>query len=328
MMIILSEKEIQSLYTMEDAILDVEAVLREDRNGNIQIPERTVLNFSEHDASVLYMPSAATKMAAVKVVSIFPHNPERQRPTTQGVIVVTETETGEHLAMMNATYLTRLRTGAASAIATKHLARREASRLAVIGTGAMALEQVAGMLAVRPITEIFLYNRTKEKAENFATYIKETFPKWRGSINVTSHSDEAVREADIVVCSTRSTTPVFSGKVLRPGTHINAIGSYLPHMQELDVETIIRADRIVVDTRSGVKHEAGELIQAANTGRWSFEQIDAEIGELVTGEKSGRQHEKEITLFKCVGVASFDLAVAMGVYKKAAENGKGTTISL
>jgi ornithine cyclodeaminase/alanine dehydrogenase-like protein (mu-crystallin family) len=328
MMIILSEKEIQSLYTMEDAILDVEAILSEERNGNIQIPERTVLNFSEHDASVLYMPSAATKMAAVKVVSIFPHNPERQRPTTQGVIVVTDTETGEHLAMMNATYLTRLRTGAVSAIATKYLARREASRLAVIGTGAMAREQVAAMLAVRPITEMFLYNRTEEKAEQFAAYIQEAHPEWQGTIHVMDNADEAVRQAHIVICSTRSTTPVFSVTALQPGTHINAIGSYLPHMQELDVETIIRADRIVVDTKEGVKHEAGELIQAENTGRWSFEQIDAEVGELVTGEKSGRQHEKEITLFKCVGVASFDLAVAMGVYKKAVENGKGTTISL
>ncbi|EZP78869.1 ornithine cyclodeaminase [Parageobacillus genomosp. 1] len=327
-MIVLSEREIQSVYTIEDAIRDVEAILREERSGKLQNPERTVLNFPERDASVLYMPCAASSMAAVKVVSIFPHNLKHGKPTTQGVIVVTNTETGEHAALLNATYLTRLRTGAVCAIAAKYLARRDASRLAVIGTGAMAREQVAGMLAVRPITKMFLYNRTKEKAEQFAAYIREAYPEWQGTIHVMDNADEAVRQAHIVICSTRSTTPVFSGTALQPGTHINAIGSYLPHMQELDVETILKADRIVVDTKSGVKHEAGELIQAANTGTWSFEQIDAEVGELVTGEKSGRQHEKEITLFKCVGVASLDLAAAMGVYKKAVENGKGTAISL
>jgi ornithine cyclodeaminase/alanine dehydrogenase-like protein (mu-crystallin family) len=327
-MIILSEKEIQSIYTMKDAIRDVEAILREERSGKMQTPERTVLNFPERDASVLYMPCASSTMAAVKIVSIFPHNPKQGKPTTQGVIVVTNTKTGEHAALLNATYLTRLRTGAVCAIAAQYLARRGASRLAVIGTGAMAREQVAGMLAVRPITEMFLYNRTKEKAEQFAAYIREAHPEWQGMIHVMDNADEAVRQAHIVICSTRSTTPVFSGTALQPGTHINAIGSYLPHMQELDVETILKADCIVVDTKSGVKHEAGELIQAANTGTWSFEQIDAEVGELVTGEKSGRHHEKEITLFKCVGVASLDLAVAMGVYKKAVENGKGTTISL
>jgi ornithine cyclodeaminase/alanine dehydrogenase-like protein (mu-crystallin family) len=327
-MIILSEKEIQSIYTMKDAIRDVEAILREERSGKMQTPERTVLNFSERDASVLYMPCATSTMAAVKIVSIFPHNPKHGKPTTQGVIVVTNTETGEHVALLNATYLTRLRTGAVCAIAAKYLARRDASRLAVIGTGAMAREQVAGMLAVRPITQMFLYNRTKEKAEQFAAYVREVHPEWQGTTHVMDNADEAVRQAHIVICSTRSTTPVFSGTALQPGTHINAIGSYLPHMQELDVETILKANRIVVDTKSGVKHEAGELIQAANTGTWSFKQIDAEVGELVTGEKSGRQHEKEITLFKCVAVASLDLAVAMGVYKKAVENGKGTAISL
>jgi ornithine cyclodeaminase/alanine dehydrogenase-like protein (mu-crystallin family) len=327
-MIVLSEREIRSVYTIEDAIRDVEAILREERSGKLQNPERAVLNFPERDASVLYMPCASSAMAAVKIVSIFPHNPKHGKPTTQGVIVVTNTETGEHAALLNATYLTRLRTGAVCAIAAKYLARRDASRLAVIGTGAMAREQAAGMLAVRPITEMFLYNRTKEKAEQFAAYIREAHSEWRGMIHVMDNADEAVRQAHIVICSTRSTTPVFSGTALHPGTHINAIGSYLPHMQELDVETIMKADRIVVDTKSGVKHEAGELIQAANTGTWSFEQIDAEVGELVTGEKSGRQHEKEITLFKCVGVASLDLAVAMGVYKKAVENGKGATISL
>lgn len=264
----------------------------------------------------------------VKVVSIFPHNPAAGRSTTQGIMVLTDAKTGEHRMVCNATYLTRLRTGALSAIAADYLATQAASRLAVIGTGAMAKEQVVGILAVRAIERIFLYNRTRKKAEDLAAGLHQLVREWTGKVYVVDEADEAVRQADIVVCSTRSEQPVFSSQMLRPGMHISAIGSYLPHMRELDVETIVQADRIVVDTLEGVRHEAGELIQAAESGRWSFSQIDAEIGELVTGEKAGRQHDQEITLFKSVGAAFYDLAVAIGVYQKAKELGVGQEIEL
>ncbi|ADU93313.1 ornithine cyclodeaminase family protein [Geobacillus sp. Y412MC52] len=327
-MLILSEQEIQRLYTMEEAISDVKEILRQKQAGNVNTPERTVLSFPHYDASILYMPSVKTGAAAVKVVSIFPHNPPLGKPTTQGVIILTDTKTGEHRMLCNATYLTRLRTGALSAIAADYLAKREASRLAVIGTGAMAREQVAGMLEVREIEHIFLYNRTRSKAERFALDIQRMNPFWKGKVHIFDKADEAVRQADIVVCSTRSEQPVFSSRALQPGTHVSAIGSYMPHMCELDVETVVMADRIVVDTVEGAKHEAGELIQAAESGRWSFSQIDAEIGELVTGEKAGRQHDQEITLFKSVGAAFYDLAVAIGVYQKAKELGVGQEIEL
>ncbi|ABO66185.1 MULTISPECIES: NAD(P)-binding domain-containing protein [Geobacillus] len=327
-MLILSEKEIQRLYTMEDAISDVKEMLHQKQSGNVNTPERTVLSFPHDDASILYMPSAEERAAAVKVVSIFPHNPALGKPTTQGVMIFTDTKTGEHRMLCSATYLTRLRTGALSAIAADYLAKREASRLAVIGTGAMAREQVAGMLAVREIEHIFLYNRTRSKAEHFALDMQRMNSCWKGKVHIVDDANEAVRQADIVVCSTRSEQPVFSSRALQPGTHVSAIGSYLPHMRELDVETIVMADRIVVDTVEGAKHEAGELIQAAESGKWSFSRIDAEIGELVTGEKAGRQHEQEITLFKSVGAAFYDLAVAMGVYQKATELGAGQEIEL
>lgn len=331
-MLILSEKEIQSIYTMQDAIAALEVVLRKEAyaNGDISNPHRTVLDFPEHNASILYMPSSIQSIgkAAVKVVSIFPHNPMKGIKTTQGMIVLTDTSTGEHLACLNASYLTRLRTGAVSAIATKYLAKEKASSVAVIGCGGMAYEQLLAVLAVRPIQSIMLYNRTKEKAEQMAQSIIEKIPEYTGKVFVMSNSDEAVSKAEIVICSTRSETPVFSGVALQPGTHINGIGSYQPHMQEVDVETLLKCSKIVADTIDGVKDEAGDLIIPSSLGVWNFEKLHGELSELSAGKIIGRENDKEITFFKSVGIAYFDLAVAAAVYEKALSEGVGVQVEI
>ena len=331
-MLILSEKEIQSIYTMQDAIAALEVVLRKEAyaNGDISNPHRTVLDFPEHNASILYMPSSIQSIgkAAVKVVSIFPHNPMKGIKTTQGMIVLTDTSTGEHLACLNASYLTRLRTGAVSAIATKYLAKEKASSVAVIGCGGMAYEQLLAVLAVRPIQSIMLYNRTKEKAEQMAQSIIEKIPEYTGKVFVMSNSDEAVSKAEIVICSTRSETPVFSGVALQPGTHINGIGSYQPHMQEVDVETLLKCSKIIADTIDGVKDEAGDLIIPSSLGVWNFEKLHGELSELSAGKIIGRENDKEITFFKSVGIAYFDLAVAAAVYEKALSEGVGVQVEI
>lgn len=331
-MLILSEKEIQSIYTMQDAIAALEVALRKEANanGDISNPHRTVLDFPEHNASILYMPSSIQSIgkAAVKVVSIFPHNPVKGIKTTQGMIVLTDTSTGEHLACLNASYLTRLRTGAVSAIATKYLAKEKASSVAIIGCGGMALEQLLAVLAVRPIQSIMLYNRTKEKAEQMAQRIIENLPEYKGKVFIESNSDEAVSKAEIVICSTRSETPVFSGLALQRGTHINGIGSYQPHMQEVDVETILKCSKIVADTIDGVKDEAGDLIIPSSLGVWNFDKLHGELSELSAGKIIGRENDKEITFFKSVGIAYFDLAVAAAVYEKALSEGVGVQIEI
>lgn len=329
-MLILSEKQIQSLYFMKDAIKDLEKAIAYFTEGKVQNPHRTVLDFPEKKASALYMPSSMEPIgkSAVKVVTIFPNNPSIGKKTTQGVILLSDTDTGEHLACMNASYLTRLRTGAVSGIATKYLAKEKVSTVTVIGTGGMAMEQVQAVLAVRNITEILLYNRTIEKANEFKEKISELNPTFNGIITVMDNPDEAVAKADIVICSTRSEVPVFSGKVLQPGTHVNGVGSYLPHMQEVDEETILKCSKIVADTIEGVKSEAGDLIIPSNKGIWSFSNLHGELGELVTGSIPGRETSEEITFFKSVGTAYFDLAVAAAVYEKAIKNGVGIQVDL
>ncbi|MCM3569712.1 ornithine cyclodeaminase family protein [Neobacillus mesonae] len=329
-MLILSEPQIRSLYTMKDAIKDLEKALLDYIEGKIANPHRTVIDFPDKSASALYMPSAIESVgkSAVKVVTIFPNNPSIGKRTTQGVVLLSDTNNGEYLGCLNASYLTRLRTGAVSGIATKYLAKKDASSIVVIGTGAMAEEQLQALLVVRDIKTIMLFNRTKEKAQIFAGKIKKLDPEYSGEIVVMDDVDEAVSKADIVICSTRSNIPVFSGKALQPGTHINGIGSYLPHMQEVDEETLHRCSKIVVDTMEGVKNEAGDFIIPANRGTWSFSQLHGEIGQLAAGQIAGRESGEEITFFKSVGIAYFDIAVAAAAYEKAIKAGVGTLVEI
>ncbi|MBU5213759.1 ornithine cyclodeaminase family protein [Heyndrickxia oleronia] len=329
-MLILSEKEIRTLYSMEDAIQDLEEALLFYKKGEIINPERTVIEFPTKHASALYMPSAMDPIgkAAVKIVTIFPHNPSKGKSTTQGVILLNDTNSGEPLACLNASYLTRLRTGAVSGIATKYLAKETASTVTLIGCGAMAESQLQAILFVRNIKEVYLFNRTKIKAEQFAEKIKDISPWYKGTVSVVEDVNEAVSKSDIIICSTRSETPVFLGEVLKPGTHINGVGSYLPHMQEVDVNTLLKCSKIVVDTLEGSRTEAGDFIIPERAGLWSFSELHGELGDLVSRDATGRETDEEITFFKSVGIAYFDLAVAANVYEKAVSKGIGTQVDI
>ncbi|MEK4711794.1 ornithine cyclodeaminase family protein [Sporosarcina sp. FSL K6-5500] len=329
-MLLLNENEIQSIYGMKEALVDIEKVLRSKVEGKIKNPPRTVVEFPEHNASSLYMPSAdlVEEVVTVKTVTIFPNNPAVGKPTTQGIVLVTDAQNGEHLALMNASYLTRLRTGALSGLATAKLSKLNSTVLTVIGTGGMAFEQVLGVLAVRDIKEILLVNPTEEKAVKFGERLQAFGVNEVVQITIVRDVADAVRRADIICCSTRSTTPVFNGNDVKPGTHVNGVGSYLPHMREVDFEFIQRASKIVVDDLEGVTEEAGELIHAANETDWGFEKIHGELMDVVIGKLDARTNDEEITFFKSVGAAYFDLAVAKGVYRKAKAQGIGVQFEI
>lgn len=324
-MLIINEKEIQSLYGIQEALSDVEKILHAKASNKIDNPNRTVIEFPERSASSLYMPSAdlVDEVVTMKAVTIFPENPTIGKPTTQGVMLVTDATNGEHLALMNASYLTRLRTGALSGLATAKLSREDSTVLTVIGTGGMAFEQVLAVLAVRKIEQILLVNPTKEKAILFEEKLRDFGIDEKIQIDIIRDVSEAVRQAHIICCSTRSEIPVFDGNDVQPGTHVNGVGSYLPHMREVDFTFIQRANKIIVDDLIGIKEEAGELIHAAEQPDWNFEKLHGELKDLVTDAIDGRKNNEEITFFKSVGAAYFDLAVAKGVYHKATELGIG-----
>lgn len=329
-MLIINEKEIQSTYGMKEALRDVEHILRSKAEEKILNPHRTIIEFPAHNASVLYMPSSdlTNEIATIKTVSIFPENPAVGKPTTQGIILVTDAQNGEHLALMNASYLTRLRTGALSGLATDRLSRQDAKVLTVIGTGGMAFEQVIGVLEVRRIEKMYLVNPTVSKAEQFKERLVEFGIDENIQIEIVLDVSAAVRQADIICCSTRSNTPVFDGNDVKTGTHVNGVGSYLPHMREVDHTFIKRCSKIVIDDETGVKEEAGELIHANEQPDWSFDELHGELMDLVVGNINGRENTEEITFFKSVGASYFDLAVAQGVYRKATETGIGVEIQV
>ncbi|GAA5096444.1 ornithine cyclodeaminase family protein [Wohlfahrtiimonas larvae] len=327
---LLNESLIQSIYSMKDAIADVKAVLEAKIANQIENPLRTVIEFPKEHASVLYMPSADlnTNIMTMKAVTIFPNNPAKGKKTTQGVVLVSDATNGDHLALLNASYLTRLRTGALSGLATDQLAKKNARVLTVIGTGAMAFEQVLGVLAVRDIQTINLFNPSKDSAVVFKEKLRDFGVPESIAIHITEDRVQAVKDADIINCATRSKDPVFNGDDLQPGTHVNGVGSYLPDMREVDFTFIQRADKIIVDDFHGATEEAGELIHANQQDDWSYDEIKGELAALVVNHIQGRENDDEITFFKCVGAAYFDLAVAQGVYQKAVRENVGVDFEI
>lgn len=304
----LSEKEIEEQYKMKDGIEDIKKILADLKHNKVISKERTVIEIGGTNNTMLYMPcvNISSNFSILKTISIFPEN--NNKPVSQGMTLLSDLNNGEHLATLESSYLTRLRTGAMSAIATDKLANDKASILAVIGTGGMAFEQVLGILEVRDIKEINLFNRTKEKAENFKKSLKEQGVK--SDINIVDSSKKAVENADIINCATRSEVSVFDFKDIKSNVHINGVGSYLPEMREIDIDAIENAEVIVLDDLDGAKHEAGEFIKAEKENKFSFENA-VELKDIdIIEDKKG------ITIFKSVGAAYYDLAVTVGAYEK------------
>ncbi|MEJ8544128.1 ornithine cyclodeaminase family protein [Brevibacillus borstelensis] len=329
-MLVLTQKEIRQIYSMKDCLRDVEQVFRDNAAGLVHTPVRTAIDHPKYGATSLYMPSylKTDDYVGVKVISIFPENHAVGIKALQSVILLTEAKTGQHVAMMDASFLTVLRTGASSGVATKYLAHRQAKSCVVLGCGAQAVGQIQAVMEVRSLEEIALYNRTRARAEEMAKTIRALYPEWSGELRIVEDADQAVKTADIVICSTKSESPLFDGANLKPGAHINAIGSFLPHMREVDLAALQRCSKIVVDTTEGAQHEAGDLLIPASRGEWSFDKLHAELGDILCGRKKGRETEEEITLYKSVGIACLDTAVAKSVYELARDKGLGTEIVL
>ncbi|NGQ97436.1 ornithine cyclodeaminase family protein [Brevibacillus sp. SYP-B805] len=328
-MLILNEADVRRLASMEEAIDAVAAALREYSRGRTVTPVRAHVQVEKAGGTSLFMPSyvEARDSLGIKVVSVFPGNQAVGRRTINGVMLLADVHSGEPLALMEASYLTVLRTGAAAGLATRCLARAAAEILAVIGTGAQAEGAVAAIRAVRPIRQMRLYNRSRGKAEAFAARIAGQ-PGGSLAVKVCDDPDEAVAGADIVVTATTSPTPVFAADAVAPGTHVNAIGSYRPTMQELPSALLSRAQKVVVESREGALAETGDLLIPIGQGLFSADRIHGELGEIVDGRLPGRERQDEITVFKSVGLAAMDVVAAKLLYDRAVSLGVGSRISL
>ncbi|HEX6797611.1 MAG TPA: hypothetical protein VF116_07850 [Ktedonobacterales bacterium] len=264
----------------------------------------------------------------VKALTLFERNPaERGIPAIAALVVLYDTTDGRPLALMDGGWLTALRTGAASGVATRLLAREDVRTLAVFGAGAQAPEQVAAVCAARPITCVWLVNRTRTHAEALAERLRAAGSPIPADVRVADTAAHALAEADVVCTATAASEPIFADADLRLGTHINAIGSYTPRMREVPGVTVARA-RVVVDARVAAEAEAGDLLLARAEGLIGPDHVAAELGEVVLGRAPGRTERDQITLFKSVGSAAQDVAVAQLAYERARALGIGIEVAL
>lgn len=319
----LTRSDVQSILTMSAAIDAVEQAFVRLAHGETVLPLRTNMPIAEHAGSLLAMPAyvgGSDNALGVKLITLYADNPAQHNlPAIQGNFVLFHPEDGRLLAILEAGYMTAVRTGASGGVAARHLARADAKTLTIFGSGAQAPFQVEAVCAVRPIERVYVISQRMENAERFA---REQSRRLNVEIVPTGDVETAVRAADVIVTATNAHTPLFDGGWLRPGTHINAVGAHLPTAREVDTSTIQRA-KVVTDQTSACLAEAGDLILPINEGVVSPSHIYAEIGLIAAGDLPGRTHPDEITFFKSVGLAVQDVAVAALIVQQATARGIG-----
>ncbi len=315
---ILTAADVKAALPMKKAIEAVRSAFGQFSANQATVPLRS--RFHTDKGVTLLMPAHLKQTGdfALKVVSIYGDNPSKGLPTVVATLLVLDPETGMPLAFMDGDSLTALRTGAAGGLAADLLARKDTRRAVLFGAGVQARSQLLAALEVRPLKEVTILDPVPGAAERLA----EEIAAWENAPAVKLGTDpsEAVAAADIIMAATTTTTPLFDGNLLKPGTHVTGVGSFTPDMQEIDAATVNRA-RVVVDSREGCQAEAGDIIKADAT-------IDAEIGEIVNGTSPGRQSDDEITFFKSVGVAAQDAAAAAAVLAGAEAQNLGQIIDL
>jgi alanine dehydrogenase len=292
----LDEAAVNRLLRMEEVIPAMERALADFSSGEVVQPVRTILPVADHEGFFALMPAYAGGALGAKLVTFYPQN--QGVPTHHATILLVKPETGEPLVSMDGRLITEVRTAAVSAVATKYLARPDASVLALIGSGVQARSHLEALRLVRRFEEVRVWS--PRHAEDFARQFD--------GVRASASAEEAVRDADVVVVATTSKTPVLSGEWLSPGAHVNAIGAPRPDWRELDNDVLRRA-RIYVDSHEAAFKESGDVIAAG--------EAVAEVGEVVVGAKPGRESAEDITLFKSLGLAVEDVATADLVHRRA-----------
>ncbi len=326
---VLSQRDAAQAITMAEAIDSVKTAFIQLSEGQAEVPLRANIPVSEQDGSVLIMPSYLKKSAALvaKIVTVFPRNSESDVPTIQALVIVIDPKTGSPQAVMDGGYLTALRTGAASGLATDLLSRTEVQVVAVFGAGVQSRTQLEAVCTVRSIQKVWVYDIEPKKTEHYVAKMIQRPEFSRMDFRAANSPAEAVREADIICAATTSSQPVFDDRDLKPGVHINGVGSYRPNMQEIPAQTVQRA-KVFVDSRQAALAEAGDLIVPLEEGQISESHIYGEIGEVASGKIAGRTSEEELTFFKSVGVAVQDAAVASLVFGRSQELGLGAELDI
>jgi alanine dehydrogenase len=312
-------EEIQKLITPRSLV----EVLRHAFQADLVCPPRQIIAVpgSTQQRLCLIMPAFdGSGAGAVKLVTVFPGNAARALPTIQAAILLFSQD-GTPVAMLDGTIVTRLRTAAASALASTFLSRQDSAHLVIIGTGSLAPHMAAAHAAVRPIRRISICGRREAAAERTAAAIR-LMVKPEVEVLGASSVETAVASADIVSCVTSSATPVLAGRWLREGAFVDLVGGFSPDKREAD-DDVMRRSRIFVDTFEGAMTEAGDILDPLSRGVIAREQVEADLADLVSGRHVGRVTDKELVTFKSVGTAIEDLAAAQAVLAAASDSDNG-----
>lgn len=324
---ILNKSNVAELLTMSDALDYVEDAYKQLSLGNAIVPQRIAIT-DPAPGLTLIMPGiigGEMNALATKIVSVYKHNPEKYNmPTVLGKIMIQDINTGEIVGIMDGGLITAMRTGAATGVSVRYLARKDSKIMGIVGAGVQARKQVVAVYWAldQKLEKCKVFDVVKAASESF----KEELEKELGiQVEIVDSVDDLYDDSDILVAASTSTTPVFDGTKIKPGTHISSIGAHAPKSRELDEILIKKANLLTAGMASACLAEAGDYIIPINEGIISSENIIS-IGDIINGKIPGRQSPSEITIFKSVGIAAQDVAVAKLVYDRALKENIGQDI--
>ncbi len=323
--LVLSQAEVVELLPIDECIAVMRDALIALATGKVHQPLRSIIRPPDAAGVMGLMPSYVSGDHAafgLKAICVMPGNPAKGKDAHQGGVLLFSAETGELLAMMNASAITSIRTAAVSGVATDLLARDDAGKLAIIGAGVQARSHLAAMSAVRSIKRCRIASRQIEHARKFAEEMKRDYSF---SIEPVDSIEEALADADLIVTATSAVEPIVRREWISPGAHLNVVGACTPKTREVDSKTMA-ASTLFVDRRESTLNEAGDYLLALSDGAIAPDHIRAELGEVLVGKKPGRTSPEEITLFKSLGIGIEDLAAAEYIYRKASALNAGTWV--
>lgn len=324
-MLVLTRADLERLLDPPSVIEAVESAFREAAARRTLALPRAVLPMPRGGVFLGMISTVPRRHAlGAKLITVMGGNRARGLPTVHAQYLLSDPEAGGPLAFMEAGFLTAIRTGAASAVAAKYLARADARRILCFGAGIQAEYQLRCLRAVVPVERVSVVGRDPGRAETFVTRMREALGV---PVEIPRDRRAAVRDADVITCATTASRPLFAGRDLRPGVHVDAVGAFRPHTREIDTEAVRRA-HVVVDTYEGAWEEAGDLLIPIRARAITRRHVKAELGQVVSRKKPGRTSAQEITLFKSVGWAPEDAITARLAYDRAMAQGMGTEVSL
>lgn len=318
-MLLLNKNNIKEVIQMKDAVKAVKHAYSVYSKKETLNPLRTIIENKKGNGQVLFMPSHINDLnvGGIKIVSIYPYNQTKGLNTILSSMILLDGETGETKAIIDGTYLTQLRTGAATGVAIELFAKKDSEIGLLIGTGGQATCQLEAMISSNKLSKIFVYSRTESNIDNFINKSSKDIDFNGIEIVKCKNLNEIVPMSDVIVTATTSKEAVFDGSLVKKGTLISAIGAYTLDMHELDFNIVKKADKIFVDSYESILSEAGDLISPLNSNIISESKLQNEIGDVINNKKIGRENEDEIIIFKSVGIGTQDIATAEIIYERA-----------